>query len=154
MIYVLILILLIASSLLLYYFGRYLYRKYKNYKKLSPLQAEHLRKEKEMIQHLLTDIADNTNDWFLSHDHAVAAGLCIINDRKNIGLVYRAADVSTLTVHLNLKSLQNFSPTEKDTVILTMAGPHVSKFISQAENIIDKRGNELEFFKSELHKKL
>lgn len=145
---------IVIGIIVLVYLGRYLYRRYKNYKKLSPLQASHLRKEKEMIQYLLTDISNHTNDWFLSHDHAVTGGMCIINDRKNIGVIYRVTDVCHLTVYLNLKALMNFSATETDTVVLHITGPHVKKFISQAENIIDKRGNELEFFKDELYKKL
>lgn len=145
---------LILTAAGLYFIGKYLYQRHKNFKKLSPLQSGHLRKEKEMLKFLLDDIQENTNDWFLSHDHAIAGGLCLVNDRKNIGLVYRHTDISQLIIYMNLRSLMNFSLTEADTAVLHINGPHVKRFITHAEETIDKRGNELEFFKGEIEKRL
>lgn len=132
--------------------GLYLIHRALKKKGISPLQASHRKKEEGLLKELLCDITKNRNDWFLVHDHYDAGSTFLINDRKCIGLLYRKVDL--VQVHLNLKTMTKFTQDDPDTVVLGMSGLHVQKFLTTAERIIDKRGNELEFFKDKLHRQL
>lgn len=118
---------------------------------ISPQLAKNRAREKAFLEKILTNIRTDTDAWFL-HDGSGGMGNLLANNDKNIGIVYQGTD--NLTLLLNLNRLEEFQRHDADTVKLMMAGPHVSTFIKEAEQLIDKRGNELRFFADEFDRRL
>lgn len=132
-----------------------LWPKYKVRKSITPLQAKNLEKEKQFLANLLEDVRINTSEWFVIDDVIVMGqGRLLANDKKNIGIVYGNQGGSA-TILLNIEKLNEpFSKDNEDTVKLSVQGSHVKSFLDTAEQLIDKRGNEIAFFESELGKRL
>ena len=130
---------------------RSLYRKYINKKAMSPLNAKNKEKEEQFLNKLLEDVRKNTNEWFIV-DEGYGSANTIVNDHKNIGIVYN--DGEAATIMLNLNELSKFDKQDEDTVKIQIMGSHMREFIKAAETIIDRRGNELAFFESELEKRI
>ncbi len=128
--------------------------KRKEKSKISPLLAENRKKEEKLLEDLLKDIRENTDDWFIM-DNVLHYGDApiITNDRRSIGVLFNLQQ-SSIMIHLNLKRLQKFTVEEDDTVVIDMRGDHVTEFIHKAERYIDRRGRELEFFRKKLEERL
>lgn len=128
--------------------------KRKEKSKISPLLAENRKKEEKLLEDLLKDIRENTDDWFILDNilHYGDAPI-ITNDRRSIGILFNLQQ-SSMMIHLNLKRLQKFTVEEDDTVVMDMRGDHVTEFIHKAERYIDRRGRELEFFRKKLKERL
>ena len=120
-------------------------------KATSPAQTRNKNKEETFTKDLLEDIHMNTDQWFLTED--VMNGILLANDHKNIGIVYGPDRVSA-TILLNLNKLVEFTQDHEDTVKVRLVGDHIKKFLTTAEELIDRRGKELAFFQSELEKRL
>ena len=128
--------------------------KRKEKSKISPLLAENRKKEEKLLEELLKDIRDNTDDWFIIDNLMTYGDAPIItNDRRGIGILFNLQQ-SSIMIHLNLKRLQKFTVEDDDTVVMDMRGDHVTEFIHKAERYIDRRGRELEFFRNKLKEKL
>ena len=128
---------------------------YKHRQKTRPAQVKNRKKEKQFIENVLADIRTNSDDWFLMDDVTsnIGSNSILANDKKNIGIVYHSSS-STMTVLLNLDDLQEFDKVAADTVKLTVTGEHVKNFLRKAEDVIDRRGREIDYFRDELGKRL
>ena len=133
-------------------FGRQALSAYTTKKSITPIQEKNKRRETTFLDNMLSDIRKNTDDWFLVEDVASGYSMLLANDRKNIGIVYNGHE--SMTILLNLENLTEFDKLREDTVKLSVAGDHVKKFLTTAEEIIDRRGREIQFFQDELEKRL
>ena len=119
-------------------------------KKISPMVAKNIKREKDLLAKIIKDIRENTDAWFL-HDR-VGMGHLLANNTKCMGIVYQSTD--NLTILLNLKAVTDFKEHEENTVKISIRGDHAKKFLTEAEQLIDKRGNELRFFGDEFDKRI
>lgn len=117
---------------------------------ISPLAAKNMAREKGLLDKMIKDIRADTDAWFL-HERA-GQGYLLANDKKCIGISYHGTE--HLTILLNLKAVTNFKEHEADTVKISMRGNHVTKFLREAEQLIDKRGSEIRFFADEFDKRI
>lgn len=139
----------------MYLVGKHLLAKHRMRSSITPLQAQNLNREKDLLTQLLKDIQINTNEWFVIDDAiTMGQGRLLANDKKNVGIVY-GNGAKSATILLNLDKLnEGFIRTNEDTVKMQVSGSHVKNFLDKAEHLIDKRGNEISFFKSEIEKRL
>jgi hypothetical protein len=133
-------------------FSVYLEKRKKEKKKPTPLYFRNLKKEQDLIERLLLDIKENSNDWFIE-TMTMGDGNFFINDKRNIGILYRITE-HQLVIHLNLQNLDRFNIRDEDTIAIELKGTHISDFIQKAEQYIDRRGKELDFFKDKLKERL
>lgn len=128
------------------------YSMYLTKKNITPIQAKNKSKEMKFLENMLDDVRKNTDDWFLVEDVTSGFSMLLANDKKNIGIVYNGHE--SMTILLNLENLTEFDRLRDDTVKLSVAGDHVKTFLITAEEIIDRRGREIQFFQDELEKRL
>ena len=149
---------LIAFSLAATGFLFYTYYQQRKAKKSKPtvLFSRNRKKESALIEEILEDIEKHPEDWFIE-SMMMGDGNYFINDKRNIGILYRFSGQmreAQVVIHLNLKNLSKFEVREDDTIAIEIAGEHVLPFIQKAEQHIDKRGKELDFFKDKLKERL
>ena len=113
--------------------------------------AKNIAREKDLLSKMLKDIQEDKDAWFL-HDRTGHGTHLLANDKKSIGIVYQGTD--RLTILLNLKATTDFQEHEHNTVKISISGEHAKKFLTQAEQLIDKRGSEIRFFKDEFDKRI
>ena len=136
--------------LCLYFVGVLISNVIKRKRSISPQVAKNRAREKAFLEKVLTDIHANKDTWFLVEN--IGTGSLLANNDRNIGIVYQGTD--HLTILLNLDRLDEFQRHDENTVKLMMIGPHVKKFVTEAEQLIDKRGDELRFFADEFDRRL
>jgi len=139
-----------GGTAILFYVIRFVVSWLQTKKAISPMAAKNTASEKELLDKLVKDIRANTDNWFM-HDR-VGMGHLLANNKRNIGITYHESD--RLTILLNLDATTDFKEHEENTVKISIRGDHVKKFLTEAEQLIDKRGNELRFFGDEFDKRI
>lgn len=120
---------------------------------IDPVKSKNKAKEEKLLTEILTDIRDNTTDWFLEAAVVDGPNTIICNHKKNIGIQYTAQQTA-VRVHLNLRQEKDFSLKDNDSLVAEIIGPHAKEFVIKAEQYIDRRGKELDFFYSRLRERI
>ena len=121
---------------------------------MSPHYKSHKRKEIRLLNKLANDIKQNPNEWIpIAYNPGELKDASIVNDKKNMAIILQSQG-SSIAIKMNIKSADKYRETDIDTLATHISGAHVREFIQQAEEYIDSRGKELNFFEDLLNKKL
>lgn len=132
----------------------YVYFRLKNGPKMSAQAKQHRRKEIKLLDHILTDIRDNTFEWTpVAYNMSEMKDASLINDKKNMCVVM-SSNSDHVIIKINIKSAAKYREDTTGTITTGMQGSHVVKFRKAAEQYIDSRGKELDFMDRLLKKKI
>ena len=111
------------------------------------------KKEIRLLNKIMNDIKKNPDEWIpIAYNPSELKDASIVNDKKNMAIVLR--DGSTVAIKMNIQSAAKYRETDINTVVTQISGTHVQKFKQKAEEYIDSRGKELNFFENLLNEKL
>lgn len=112
------------------------------------------RKEKKLFQVLLTDMEKNPGNWMQNgFSPSLLSTPTLVNDKKNMAIVYGEKEAYA-KIYFNLKDVTKFHIEDTDTILTTITGKHVIKFLKTATYLLDHRGKELNYFTERLEKRL
>lgn len=125
----------------------------------SALDKRNRIKEASVLNMLLNDMTDNPHNWtYNGPDFSALRSPAIINDRKGMAIILsgdkRMRDTTSIAIHFCLRDVAKYREVDENTVVLGMYGKHVSKFLAKAEDCLDVRGKELDFFNNQIKAKL
>lgn len=121
---------------------------------MSSHNRSHKRKEIQLLNKLATDIKQNPNEWIpIAYSMSTMTDASLVNDKKSMAIIL-SSEGSSISLKMNIKSADKYRETDIDTLVTHISGTHVRKFKQRAEEYIDSRGKELNFFEDLLNKKL
>ncbi len=120
----------------------------------DPDKQKNQRKEQKLLNIILKDMKKNPGNWIRNgFSPQLVPAPTLINDKKNMGILY-GEDKKIVTIHFNMKDLTRFDREDTDTILTTITGKHVTKFIKTATHLLDHRGKELAYFTGRLKERL
>lgn len=120
----------------------------------NPGNKENKRKEKKLLQILIKDMKKNPGHWLKNgFSPQMLSSPTLINDKKNMGILYKDKEDKVI-IHFNMKDVTKFNHNDTDTIITTITGKHVIKFLKTATYLLNHRGKELEYFTERLEERL
>lgn len=124
-----------------------------------PIDKRNKQKEIALLNDILQDIKDNTHNWtYAGYNDLSMANMSIINDVKNIAIIVGEPTLlrtaSSIAVNFGLKDITEYKHYNNNNISIHMQGKHVTDFCIEAEDALDSRGHELDFFKKQIKNKL
>lgn len=120
----------------------------------NPGKQKNKRKEQKLLTVILKDMKENPGNWVRNgFSPQLISAPTLVNDKKNMGILY-GEDKTAVTIHFNMKDVTRFDRKDTDTILTTISGKHVTKFIKEAIHLLDHRGKELEYFTERLKERL